>query len=370
MINFISNLPEGLRTGGFSAMSAAAYAALRTRDEVAYIGPINPAPILLERMSSKVRRSIGSPGDFFFFSPRRLSAIAREVASRSRSDVRVDFFHGFTPWIQTRPRRPYFAWCDCTFRDYINIYHHRANFRQSDLARIERLEASWLKSATAVLFTTDWAASRAVHHYGLDPRCVCSVGMFGEIEMPPVDAYRGDEEFAFISTNFEAKGGYVVLAAFQRVRAQRPDARLTVVGDAPRTTRQIPGVTFAGYLRKENEEEAAALRQLLGRARGLVLPTRGDIAPLLIVEAGYFGCPAIATRDFAIPELVEHGKTGLLVDDPRSIEEVAAAMERLLVDGGEYRGMRRGAWERHRQDRSKARFVDRMCTAVFGSANA
>jgi len=41
-----------------------------------------------------------------------------------------------------------------------------------------------------------------------------------------------------------------------------------------------------------------------------ILATHSDIAPLLLVEAGYFGCPVDSTRRFAIPDIVEHGRAG------------------------------------------------------------
>ena len=73
-----------------------------------------------------------------------------------------------------------------------------------------------------VLFTSHWAAERAVRDYSLDANRVGSVGIFGEIEMPARDAYEGRKEFVFVSTNFEAKGGRIVLAAFREVRKRTP----------------------------------------------------------------------------------------------------------------------------------------------------
>ena len=56
---------------------------------------------------------------------------------------------------------------------------------------------------------------------------------FGQVEMPARDAYAGGKEFAFISTNFEAKGGRSVLSAFQELRKRHTDVSLIVVGDKP-----------------------------------------------------------------------------------------------------------------------------------------
>ena len=359
MINFVSNLPQGLRTGGFSAMSAAACDALRRRHEVAYVGPIDPPIVPWQKAISKARRVSGLGGDFFAFSERRLQAIARAVADQARPDAELDFFHGFTPWIATRPRRTYVAWSDCTFADYIEIYHDRRAFRPEDLARIERAEAAWLGGAARVLFSSGWAAARATQAYRLDRARVGEVGIFGELEAPIVDAYAGEPAFAFVSTNFGAKGGPVVLEALRRVRQTHPQAQLTIVGAAPPDLAGEPGVRYAGFLRKEDPDQLAAFRAVLGKARAVVHPTRSDIAPLLLVEAAMFGCPAIASRAFAIPELVADGESGLLLDNPADPAAVAAAMARMLDDPA-YAGMRAAAWRRARELNSKDRFEARL----------
>ncbi|MEJ0065395.1 MAG: glycosyltransferase family 4 protein [Caulobacteraceae bacterium] len=363
MINFISNLPRELRSGGFSAMNAAACAALASRHSIDYVGPIDPPVAAWGKALSKARRVTGLGGDFTAFSERRLEVIAREVGRLAATDAELDFFHGLTPWIATHPRRPYAAWSDCTFADYIEIYHDRGRFRAGDLARIEAAEAAWLKSARQALFTSDWAAGRAVDRYGLDPARVGSVGIFGEFEPPDRDAFAGGQGFVFVSTDFRAKGGPVVLAAFRRLRETHPDAALTIVGAAPGDGDAGAGVSYAGYLRKEVPEEHRRFREILGGAVGLVHPTRSDIAPLLLVEAAMFGVPAIATRAFAIPELVRHGETGWLLDDPTDAGEAAAAMRRLL-DDLDYRRLREGAWRHARSEHGKDRFEARMLASV------
>jgi len=360
MINFVSNLPDGLRSGGFSAMSAAACAALRRRGPVHYVGPVDPPPVLWQKVVSKAMRVAGAPGDFFFFSDQRLDAIAKAVEAGCARDAALDFFHGFTPWIRTCPARPYVAWSDCTFADYIRIYHDRARFRCADIERIERAEADWLRSARAVLFTTDWAAARGIAHYGLDPSRVRTVGLFGEIDAPARDAYAGGRGFVFVSTHFTAKGGRVVLAALRDVRRDHPDVTLGVVGDCPPELAGEPGVRAHGYLRKEVSAEAHAFTALLAAARAFVNATTSDIGPLSIVEAALVGTPAISSRRFAIPELVDDGRTGWLVDDPARPDLVAAAMRAMLADDARYARMRAAAWAKAHAQFTKPRFEARL----------
>jgi len=364
LINFISNLPPGLRSGGFSAMNAAAHDALSKISAIHYAGPISPPPFIAEKARSKMLRMCGAPGDFFFFSPRRLRLIADVVTSRCRADAELDFFHGFTPWILTEPSRPYVAWSDCTFRDYIEIYHRRSRFRTSDLERIERTEAAWLGRAQTVAFTSRWAANRAIEHYGLEESAVHCLGIFGETELPEADRYQGRKQFAFVSTNFAAKGGPAVLAAFKRVKGRHPDASLVIVGAQPSGAGSEANVEFAGFLRKEVDTENRRFREILAQSRALVHPTGSDIAPLIVIEAGYFGCPAISVKKFAIPELIDDRANGLLVDDASDIGALAEAMNWTIEQDTDYMRMRRQAWLKARTAHSKQTFEYKMRAMV------
>lgn len=371
LINFISNLPRDLRSGGFSAMNAAAFAALAGVHDAHYIGPVNPPPALASKGLSKLLRFAGLPGNYFFFAQSRLEAIAAQFRLRCSPQASLDFFHGFTPWIATRPQRRYAAWSDCSFRDYISLYHDRAHFRAADLQRIEQLEAAWLRGASAVGFTSGWAAERTTRDYGLDPARVSVLGIFGESELPDQDCYAGARQFAFVSTDFAAKGGHDMLSAFREVRARFADASLIIVGDVPHAMAAEAGVTVLGYLRKEVPAENQRLRDILASSRAVVLPTRSDIAPLLLVEAGYFGCPVIATRSFAIGEIVEGGATGLLLDDARDVAGIAAAMMLMLeADDESYQAMRRAAWNHTRAKLTKAQFDQRLLAMIESTRTA
>jgi glycosyltransferase involved in cell wall biosynthesis len=364
LINFVSHLPRDLRTGGFSAVGAASCAALSARHEIAYVGPVNPPAINRQKAFSKALRLSGLGGDFFAYSERRLSQIAAQVAERADPRARLDYFHGFTPWILTQPPRPYVAWSDCTFRDYIDIFHNRRQFRPADLARIEAAEGQWLRGARRVLFSSQWARERAIAHYRLDPGRAVSLGIYGALEAPEDDAFESPGRFVFISTNYSAKGGPVAVEAFRQLRETHPDARLNIVGDAPPQGIDDPSIQTVGFLRKEDPDEHRRYRELLATATAIVHPTRGDVSPLVLIEAALFGCPAISSRAFAIPELVDDGVSGLLLDDPTDPVLVAGAMRRLLEHPDEHLAMRASAWRRARDVHSLAAFEGRLLAEV------
>src|SRR5205807_1376031 len=157
-------------------------------------------------------------------------------------------------------------------------------------------------------------------------------------------------------------GGRVVLAAFREVKNLHPDASLVIVGDRPTRHLSGHGVSITGFLRKEVPEEYQRFREILASARAIVSATSSDICPLLFVEAGYFGCPVISTRRFAIPEVVDDGRTGFLLDDSADPVALAGTMCRMLEGAEEHRQMREATWAKVRGEHSRERFEERLCS--------
>lgn len=309
---------------------------------VDYIGPVSPKPSFWQHAFSKTRRVLGLRGDFFYFSERRLEAIRSEVEERLRESAsELAVFHGFAPWIHTIPKMPYIAWSDCTFWQYVHIYHDANCFRKSDLVRIMDREAAWLRNAERVIFRNAWAASSAIREYHLNPSQVAVVGNYGFIVPPAADIYSGPADFLMITTNFRQKGGAIALEAFRQVHEAHPDSRLLIVGDQPdKKMLREPGVVYLGWIDKSDPSQQNLLTQTFAQAMCILHPTTADTNPMVLIEAGYFGCPAISTRCFAIPELVVDGISGLLLQNPTDVPALVKSMKWMLQRGESYFRMR------------------------------
>jgi len=75
----------------------------------------------------------------------------------------------------------------------------------------------------------------------------------------------------------------------------------------------------------------AELQTCFATAAALVLPSLEDNCPMTVLEAMAAGVPAAASRVGGIPDLIDHGRTGLLFD-PRNAESMREAIKRLLTD--------------------------------------
>jgi glycosyltransferase involved in cell wall biosynthesis len=101
---------------------------------------------------------------------------------------------------------------------------------------------------------------------------------------------------------------------------------------------------------------------LLLKYDALVLPSYhyGEGYPGVILEAYAAGLPVVSTRWRAIPELVDDGTTGLLVE-PRASDALHGAMLSLVEEPGLYARLREGVRERRREFSDEIwsqRFVD------------
>jgi glycosyltransferase involved in cell wall biosynthesis len=86
-----------------------------------------------------------------------------------------------------------------------------------------------------------------------------------------------------------------------------------------------PSVRFRGAV------DAAEVPGVLAGARALLMPSRSEGLPRIVVEAFAAGVPVVASRVGGLPELVEHDVNGLLVD-PEDAAGWRAAVERLTDD--------------------------------------
>lgn len=71
---------------------------------------------------------------------------------------------------------------------------------------------------------------------------------------------------------------------------------------------------------------------LLSRTDILVLPSFVENLPMVVIEGFAYGLAVIATPVGAVPEVIDHGRNGLLVA-VGDVEALAAALDRLIEDG-------------------------------------
>jgi glycosyltransferase involved in cell wall biosynthesis len=117
------------------------------------------------------------------------------------------------------------------------------------------------------------------------------------------------------------KGTDVLAAAWHEVVARVPLARCLVFGPVvdyrpPRSS----GLELCGPVEPETVARA------LGKARVVVLPSRAEAMPMILLEAMGAGRPFVATPVGQIPELARHGGILVPVGDSSALAEALVAL--------------------------------------------
>jgi glycosyltransferase involved in cell wall biosynthesis len=160
-----------------------------------------------------------------------------------------------------------------------------------------------------------------------------------------------------------------LLAGFQLVRREVPDATLLLVGDGP-LRRELegagcPGLVVAGAITGD------ALATVYASADVFVFPSETETFGNVVIEAQASGLPVVVADRGAAQEHVVEGVTGFL-RDPRDHAGTAAAVVRLLRDGEARRRMGAAAAQHARRyDQADAlrgtlRLYDRILEELRG----
>lgn len=138
----------------------------------------------------------------------------------------------------------------------------------------------------------------------------------------------------------EKKGFPILLRAAGILRSCGAEFRLVIIGEGPERADLLhltaglglgEVVEFRGALNAEQVRAAYAEAEVFALASIVASDGDRDGLPNVLLEALACEVPAVATRVSAIPELIEHGRTGLLAK-PGDPEDLADQLERMLYD--------------------------------------
>ena len=206
------------------------------------------------------------------------------------------------------------------------------------------VQARWERSNTAradrVVVPSRYSASVAHEVYGISPAKLAIVP-------EPIDLTDWRRRFVEASDSKAARPTILsvarmyprkrledLLRASAILRTRIPRAQIRIVGEGPESARLRllhrelgldDTVVFLG------EVTRSSLAVEYTSAHCFCLPTIQEGFGLVFAEAMAAGLPVVACRAAAVPELVEDGRTGLLVG-PRNPAELAHALETLLVN--------------------------------------
>lgn len=228
-----------------------------------------------------------------------------------------------------------------------------------------------LRASHVVLAVSDAERDHLVRHRLCDTAVLGGNGLrmtdYPRLDPAAARARLGLGEGAFVvlflGRKTDYKGLDVTLDAFQRLRAERPEAVFLAVGsETPfsealwRRAGDVPGV-----IRREtvpDEEKQAAL----AACDVLCLPSTGEAFGIVYLEAWAHAKPVIGARIASVASIIADGETGLLVA-PGDAGALAELLRRLSAG----RGWARGMGERGHQTLLRRYTVERIADVVEGA---
>ena len=169
--------------------------------------------------------------------------------------------------------------------------------------------------------------------YGLQPEKVRAVGagpgLDADIERDGGTKDPLNRTILFVGKLAPVKGLGILLQAFAQVRRTYPDATLHVV---------TPGAVAAPGVVAHSRLQEDELKKLFYTCSIFAMPAFKEPLGLVFVEAMWSKCACVGTATGSMPELIEDGVTGFLVE-PGDPAALADRLKTLLADPEKTRAM-------------------------------
>lgn len=138
----------------------------------------------------------------------------------------------------------------------------------------------------------------------------------------PLNSKKDDKFILFLGRREKHKGLSLLLSAYQGLES---DGKLVIAGPGPKVDSGNSEITDLG------EVDEAMKRHLLCSCSLLCVPSKDESFGIVYIEAMNYGKPVVALNISPVNEIIENGKTGILVspDDPVSLNK---ALKELLTN--------------------------------------
>jgi glycosyltransferase involved in cell wall biosynthesis len=186
-------------------------------------------------------------------------------------------------------------------------------------------------------------------------------GVPGRPTVPERAKAKGTWTLGVVALFRPRKGLEILLQSLSALRAKAYPVRLRAVGrfETPEYESQIKqlatrlgldeAIDWAGFAQNVDEE--------LARMDLFILPSLfGEGMPMVLLEAMSAGLPAVASRVEGVPEAVQDGREGLLVE-PGNAKSLTQAIERFLSGDIDWHSIRMHALQRHTECFSQSRMT-------------
>lgn len=194
-----------------------------------------------------------------------------------------------------------------------------------------RLERALMNRTDLFLFESAFARDTYQRVIGTPSGLVCCVfnGVTAS-EFDPVTLAEDATDLVYVGEFRHIKGADLLVDAVARLRANGRPITLTLAGDGEETARlkaQIERLKLGDAVRFIGHVKA---RYGFSKGRLLVVPSRGDSMPYVVIEAAAAGIPMIAANVGGIPEIFATHTDALFA--PSDVDAMADAIAAVIDD--------------------------------------
>lgn len=253
--------------------------------------------------------------------------------------------------------------------DLMGAFYHHPQPGNSVIARYKhRVNVDVYRSAGLIVPWSNWVKGSLLRDYGVPEDKIVVVPPGVDVERwsaPPdglreslLDTRQGLPRILFVGGDFERKGGVVLLDWFLARGQGRCELHM-VTRTPPKLTETVPGL----HLHTNLEANDPQLMRLYAESHLFVLPTLADCFGIASIEAMATGLPVITTDVGGVPDIINDGEQGFLIQ-PNDGAALADRLECLLEDAALRRAMGAHARARVLRDfdasKNSRRLIDLM----------
>jgi colanic acid/amylovoran biosynthesis glycosyltransferase len=263
-------------------------------------------------------KALRSPHRWLYF-----STLPAAAWCRSRG---VDFFHAHFADVNLQAAQALSHWLGRPF----GVTTHRYDILDDPIE--PGLAGTLFRDSSLVVTISRWNVNQMAGKYALPAEglrivhCGVDLGAFAFKERSFTD--EGPFRLLNVGRLMPVKAQAVLLHAVAQVRAQGIACQLDIIGGGPLEgdLRQLAlalGLTDCVTL--HGAQAQPFVRACLQQAHAFVLSSTSEGLPVACIEAAAIGTPLIATRITGLPELIDDGISGLLVE-PSDAHALAQAI--------------------------------------------
>ena len=212
-----------------------------------------------------------------------------------------------------------------------SLHFSRSSLSGQAVLRLERLQEHF---GDALVFVCEYERRTYEAKVG-KPRKVSRVIYNGikDAEFETIGAEPSAPDFLYIGMLRDLKGPDVFIDAFARTeRAIGHPLSALMVGDGPDRDRYQAMMAERGLGRRIQMRPAMPAREAFAMAKIVVVPSRAEAMPYIVLEALAAGKPVIASRVGGIPEVL--GDTSAALATPGDAEDLARVMTEAFTTPG------------------------------------